>query len=84
MELTLRALANSNRLKLLKECKRGKSFSVSGAAAFLHITPSAASRHLQSLENAGILKSTKRGLFVTYRLSLAGIPQWVKAMLREL
>ena len=84
MELILNALANGNRLKLLRECKRGKSLTVRDAAKLLHVTPAAASRHLQMLLTTGIVKRTKRGLFVTYRLSLAGIPQWVKGVLREL
>lgn len=84
MELILNALANGNRLKLLREFKRGKSLTVRDAAQLLRVTPAAASRHLQMLEIVGILKRTKRGLFVTYRLSLAGIPAWVKGVLREI
>lgn len=81
---SLKALANENRLKLVKELSKGKALTVTDAAEMLHITIAAASRHLQILEEADILTSVKRGQNVAYRMKVAGIEGWVKTLVREL
>ena len=73
----LKALANKNRLIILREIKQKKSITVGETAKILDITIAAASSHLQILEKAEILSRKKRGLNVTYRLMLTG-EQWVK------
>lgn len=81
---SLKALANENRLKLVKELSKGKALTVTDAAEMLRITIAAASRHLQILEEAGILAHIKRGQSVAYRIKVAGIEGWVKALFKEL
>lgn len=81
---SLKALANENRLKLVKDLSKGKALTVTDAAEMLRITIAAASRHLQILEEAGILTSIKRGQSVAYRMKVAGIDAWVKALIKEL
>ena len=83
LERQLSALANRNRLRILQELKKKRHMTVSQVAQFLHISSSAASQHLQMLADVGIIKRTKRGLFVLYRLALGG-EKWVKAILQNL
>lgn len=84
LELPLKALANANRLHLLREFHGGKSLTVSEAARHLKITVAAASKHLLLLHEAGFVQSTKRGLHVSYRMKVAGLSPWMKAVLKEL
>ena len=83
LERQLKSLANGNRLRILSALKRKHSMTVSDIASHLKITIAAASRHLQILEQAEIVVSRKRGLFVTYRLLLTGEP-WTRAVLSSL
>ena len=82
LERQLRALGNRNRLRILKELKNRRHMTVSAVAKFLRISPPAASQHLRVLSDVGIIKSTKRGLFVSYRLVLGG-ERWIKLVVRE-
>lgn len=83
LERQLKSLANGNRLRLLAALRKKHSMTVGAAAAHLRISQAAASRHLQILEQAGVVVSRKRGLFVTYRLLLTGIP-WTRAVIASL
>jgi len=83
LERQLKSLANGNRLRILSALKRKHSMTVSDIASHLKITIAAASRHLQILEQAGVVVSRKRGPFMTYRLLLTG-ETWVKAVLSSL
>ena len=80
LERQLNALSNRNRLRILQELKKKRHMSVSQVAKFLRISLPAASRHLRELADVGIIKGTKRGVFVIYRLALGG-ERWVKQVL---
>ena len=84
LEFPLKAFSNANRLHILKELKQGKALTVSEAARHLRITVAAASKNLLMLHEAGFVQSTKRGLHVSYRMKIAGIPPWAKAVIKEL
>ncbi len=67
----VKALACDKRLRMVMAL-RGGEIREGALAEMVHITPSAASRHLQALTNAGLVGSEKRGNCVYYRLALAG------------
>ena len=84
LELPLKALANANRLHILRELKQGKSLTVSEVARHLKITVAGASKNLLMLHESGFVQSTKRGLHVSYRMKVAGLSAWMKAVLKEI
>ena len=77
LERQLNALSNHNRLRILQELKKKRNMTVSAVAKFLRISLPAASRHLRELADVGIIKGTKRGVYVVYRLGIGG-ERWVK------
>lgn len=70
LELQLRAVSNARRLGILRFLKKNRSATVSDIADAVRLHLQSASQHLRILKNAGIVKYHKRGLYVTYRLSL--------------
>lgn len=70
LEGQLRAVANARRLGILAFLKKNQSASVSEIATAVRLHITSASQHLRILKSAGIIEHKKRGLFVTYRLSL--------------
>lgn len=67
---TLKALSDPSRLKILKMLQR-RSMCVCEVTALLGLAQPTVSRHLKTLEEAGLVGSSKRGLWVEYRLSPA-------------
>lgn len=70
LERHLKALGSGRRLAMLRHLKRYHSATVSELARAADIRVFAASQHLRVLRAAGIVTFVKRGLYVTYRLSL--------------
>lgn len=70
LEQQLRAVANARRLAILSYLKSNKGAVVADIAAAIRVSMPAASQHLRILKAAGIVEHKKRGLQVTYRLSL--------------
>ncbi len=70
LERQLKALGSGRRLMMLKHLKRYHTATVSELARAAGIKVFAASQHLRVLRAAGIVTFSKRGLYVTYRISL--------------
>ena len=83
LESKLKALANNRRLRILHHLKKKHSVTVSALAKVLGISIEATSKHLSILKAAGIVRSKKRKLYVTYRLALHQDPL-VKHILKRL
>lgn len=64
----MKALSDPNRLKLLKILQE-KSLCVCEIQAILRIAQPTVSKHLKILENAGLVKKSKDGLWVNYTLT---------------
>ena len=67
MEKQLKALADSNRLKLVACLKNGE-VCVCEFVGILHISQPAVSQHLRKLKEAGIITERKVGTWKHYRL----------------
>lgn len=67
---TLKALSDPSRLKILKMLQR-RGMCVCEITALLRLAQPTVSRHLKTLEEAGLVEGSKRGLWVEYRLSPA-------------
>jgi len=65
------------------ELKKRRTATVSDLRAALGIALPSTSQHLRILRNAGIVEDSKRGLNVTYRISLSQ-EEPVRAVLRML
>ena len=70
LEAQLRAVANARRLGILAYVKKNQSVTVGEIADAVRLKRPSASQHLRILTSAGMLQYTKRGLCITYRLSL--------------
>jgi len=70
LERQLKAVGNHRRLKIIAFIKKKKSATVGEISDAVNIRSQTASQHLRILRDAGIVVYTKRGLIVTYRLSL--------------
>jgi len=70
LEQQLKALANQRRLAILAFLKKNRSATVGEIADHIGLRSFATSQHLRVLRTAKILTYTKRGLYVSYRLSL--------------
>ena len=70
LEGQLRAVANARRLGILSFLKKNQSATVGEISNAVRLKGPSASQHLRILKSAGIIEHKKRGLFVTYRLSL--------------
>ena len=64
----MKALSDPNRVKLLKLLQK-REMCVCEIQAALVIAQPTVSKHLKSLENAGLVKRKKEGLWVNYSLS---------------
>lgn len=76
-----KALSDPTRAKLLA-CliKCGRGCSVSEVAECCAVDFSVVSRHLQSLERAGVLKASKAGRVVTYVVDFTGLCETLRAL----
>ncbi len=70
LEKKLKAVGNQRRLRIILFLKRRKSATVGRIAKELGCSSRAISQHLRILRNADVVTYSKRGLYVTYRLSL--------------
>ncbi|MCF7844445.1 MAG: metalloregulator ArsR/SmtB family transcription factor [Kiritimatiellales bacterium] len=70
LEQQLKALANQRRLAILAFLKKTKGATVGEIAKNIGLSSLATSQHLRVLRTLKILTYTKRGLYVSYRLSL--------------
>ena len=70
LERQLKSVANSKRLQILQQLKMHGAMSVTEVSRTVRLSRKATSKHLHILEEAGLLKRHKRGLYVIYRLSL--------------
>ena len=65
---TCRAMANTTRLRILRQLMRGPEQSVSELAAALGISDVVATRHLRRLGARGLLRVRRQGSWVFYRV----------------
>ena len=70
LERKLKVLASAKRLHILKEIKKKRSMTVTAIARSVHLSIETTSHHLQRLAILDIVRPTKRGRYVIYRLSL--------------
>ena len=75
---SLKALADPNRIKILKLLAANDRLCVGIIARKLAITQPAVSQHLKVLKNAGLVESNKIGLHVHYWLDLTAITKLTK------
>ena len=83
LEKILKSLANRRRLTLLAHLKYEGETNVGNLAQKVHLSLQATSRHLLTLERAGILEKDQRGLEVFYQLAGAAEP-FIGHLLAEL
>jgi len=83
LEHQLKALANVRRLRILSFLKKKEGTTVSTLARELRVTPFAVSQHLRILRSADVVKYTRRGKYVFYRLFIPQ-KQPVKQILAQL
>ncbi len=92
----MKALSDPNRVKVLKMLE-GREMCVCEIHTALDVAQSTASKHLKILEDAGLIRSSRDGLWVNYRLAdgtdnpyadllLGGLKHWLNddAEIREL
>ncbi|MCF7844855.1 MAG: metalloregulator ArsR/SmtB family transcription factor [Kiritimatiellales bacterium] len=82
-ERILKILASQKRLYILLYLQKNGSATVNEIAKAIGFKHQATSKHLRLLALTKMVKMKKRGLFVTYRLSLEQAPL-VKQVLRSL
>lgn len=70
LERQLRAVGSRRRLQILMQLKRNRSMFVGDIAHAVKSTIRNTSQHLRVLRAAGIVEYTKRGVYVSYRISL--------------
>lgn len=74
LESTLRALAQSTRLKIIKLLVE-RDLCVCELEEILQITQPAVSQHLRVLKNAGLVRENRSGQWVFYSLDLDAVRQ---------
>lgn len=80
LDLVFRALGDQTRRSMLAKLSRGEQ-TVSALAAPHHMSLAAASKHIQSLERAGLVTRTVRGRIHYVRIDprpLAGADAWLR------
>ena len=65
----MKALSDKNRIIILKMLQKRTDLCVCEIQACLNISQSTVSKHLKILENAGLVKYQKNGLWVNYSLT---------------
>jgi ArsR family transcriptional regulator len=79
----VKALADRNRLRVLKMLEI-REMCVREITEVLGIAQSAVSRHLRLLHDAGLVESTKAGLWVHYHLAKSRINKYAPILLAHL
>lgn len=78
-----KALGDPQRLRALMAL-RGGELCVCALIALLRLAPSTVSKHMQVLEQAGLITARKSGRWVHYQLADRTAPPHVRAMLRAI
>jgi len=76
-----KALGDPHRLRALMALRTGE-LCLCALIALLRLAPSTVSKHMQILEQAGLITARKNGRWVHYRLATRATPLNVRAMLR--
>ena len=79
----MKALSDPNRVKILKMLAK-KELCVCEITAVLGLAQPTVSKHLKVLEDAGLVQSSKDGLWVNYRLAEMQESLYSAAMLKHL
>ncbi len=79
----MKALSDPNRIRILKLLQK-KDFCVSEITGIINLAQSTVSKHLKILENAGLVVSQKRGLWVHYKISNGADNPYAATMLGSL
>lgn len=79
----MKALSDPNRVKMVKMLQR-RTLCVCEIQAALGLAQSTASKHLKTLEEAGLITFAKEGLWVNYRLADGAKSPYVSSMLGNL
>jgi len=79
----MKALRNPNRVKIVKILEHGE-LCVCEIQEVLGVSQPTVSKHLKTLEEAGLLNSRKEGLWVYYRLNEGSSSPYAAAMLGNL
>jgi len=81
----MKALSDPNRVKILKLLQHKSRLCVCELWSLLGIAQPTVSKHLKTLEEAGLVEYGKDGLWVNYSLASAGsISPYAPAMLQQL
>ena len=81
--LTMKALSDPNRVKIVKLLQQ-RSLCVCELRAALSISQPSVSKHLKLLEEAGLVTSSKEGLYVNYRLADGSASPYAATLLGSL
>lgn len=79
----MKALSDPNRVKIVKMLQY-KKLCVCEIQALLQVAQPSVSKHLKVLENAGIVESSKDGLWVNYTLTDGSISAYVSSIMGNL
>ena len=86
LDMTLKAFADINRLRILKLLEKNKKMCVCELAFVLGITQPSVSKHLKKLLRSGLIKSEQDGFWTNYyikadnqygRILLNNLRQWL-------
>lgn len=81
----MKALSDPNRVKIVKLLQHKSNLCVCELRSLLGIAQPTVSKHLKTLEEAGLVEYSKDGLWVNYSLaSPGGFPPYAPAMLQQL
>jgi ArsR family transcriptional regulator len=80
----MKALSDPNRVKILKLLQHRPGMCVCEIRALLEIAQPTVSKHLKTLEDAGLVDYRKDGLWVNYSLADGGDNFYAARMLRDL
>ena len=81
----MKALSDPNRVKIVKLLQHKNSLCVCELRSLLGIAQPTVSKHLKTLEEAGLVEYCKDGLWVNYSLASAGsMSPYAPAMLQQL
>jgi ArsR family transcriptional regulator, arsenate/arsenite/antimonite-responsive transcriptional repressor len=81
----MKALSDPNRVKIVKLLQHKSNLCVCELRSLLGIAQPTVSKHLKTLEEAGLVEYNKDGLWVNYSLASPGsFPSYAPAMLQQL
>ena len=81
----MKALSDPNRVKIVKLLQHKSNLCVCELRSLLGIAQPTVSKHLKTLEEAGLVEYSKDGLWVNYSLANPGcFPPYATAMLQQL